>query len=236
MNEKKIKHYYYLLFKILLFIAGLISIKNQSWTNLILVIITSMLIYMHKILKLRKKKSFPNKIEIFILVLIYVTIFIDTTTLIKISDLWFRISFYLLISFIIGTIGFLLIYILNNDENANLKLNPLFVSLFAFTFSITIATLWQIFRYSMNYIFQINIQNFNTSDSLGFITITALGAGIVSIIGYIYLKTDEDKNFIKNTFKFLGINKNSQKKKQIKIIKLISKGESKNLEFKETLR
>lgn len=235
MNKNKLRDIYFVFFKILLLLAGIISIKNQIWINLILVLITFFLIYFPCILKYKLKKSFPSKMEILILILIYITIFFETNQSLKLSDLWFRIIFHLLVSLIIGIIGFSLIYILNKSENKLFNLNPFFMALFAFCFSISIGLSWQIFRYLMDYIFAINIQNFNPSDSLGFLSVHSFGAGIVSIIAYFHL-TNNSKNSFVNKIMRIFVKKNIDKNENQKILKLIKKGENEKMEFKETLR
>lgn len=234
-KDKKIMKMYSPFFKILLVLAALFSLYNKYWINLLLVLITFLLVFVPKIIS-KEKSSNPSKIEILILSLLYLS-FLFNLEAIETKILWIRITMYLLFSTIICLVGFSLIYFLNEEKKTIVKLNPLFISLFAFTFSISIGTIWQIFRFLLNYLFNIDIQSFNPSDAMGFITINIFGAIIVSFVGYLYLKSDEDKYFIKKIIKSLIGKEIELEENEEKVVKkLIKNGESKKVEFKSTLR
>lgn len=232
-SKKKFERMYFIIFKVLLILAAIISVYNQNWFNLLLVFTTTLLVLIPN----KKQSTMPNKLEIFILLLIYLSTFFGKTEFVENAILWARVFLYFIISLIIGIIGFALIYILNEEKKSVLRLNPLFIASTAFCFSLTIGAIWQIFRFGMDYVFQINIQNYNPSDALGFLAIHLIGAGITSLIGYSYLRSDDDKYFIKKILKKF-IWKDNEVKEEIKkeTISMIKKGESKKCEFKSTLR
>ena len=234
MVRLDLKKYYFILFKLLLFVALIIALIKSYWFNLILVLITIFMVYFPSILKV--KKSFPNKIEILTLVLIYLIIFLEGSYLFSINQFWYKIVFYLIVSFVIGIVGFSLSLISNRHEDYKFHLSPFFMSFFAFCFSISLGVIWQVFRHVMDYFFSISIQNFNLSDSWGFMTIHVFGAFLVSFIGYIYLKTDEDREFLKKLLGINHLNLKNEKRFEKEALNLISKGEGEKIEFKETLR
>jgi hypothetical protein len=229
MKNKKNKLYSYI-YILLLIIALVYSLYEKNWIITILIIINTVMVYFPILINKFNSKISINKIEILSLTLIYFLIFFSKTTLINLSELWFRIIFYFLFSSILSFIGFTLIYFLNKEKKSVFELSYIFLAFFSFCFSITIGVLWQTLRFSLDYIFQINIQNYNPSDALGFLAINVFSAGLISILGYIYLKTEDDKYFLKRFFKSFFKDKESD------ILSLIKKGESEFLEFKSTLR
>jgi len=96
-----------------------------------------------------------------------------------------------------GIAGFLLVYLLNESKRVALHMTPGFISLFAFSFSVTIGTLWEIFEFAMDQLFGLNMQKAMLSDSSGLtdtmwdMIVNAIGALIISFLGWRYLKRQQ---------------------------------------------
>ena len=95
----------------------------------------------------------------------------------------------------LSTLGFILVDWLNKDEHVKLSMNPIFVSLFAFSFALMIGTLWEIYEFSFDSILGLNMQkarledgtpligNAALTDTMKDLIIDALSALAVAIIG-----------------------------------------------------
>lgn len=233
MNRKQLRKTYFVFFKIMLLIAGVLSITNQVWTNLILVLVTFVLIYFPKFIKV--KKTFPNKLDILVLVLIYTSIFFENILYGKAFHFWFTFIHYININIVFGVIGFSLIYFINRN-NKNLNLSPFFLSIIIFCFSISMAAIVQALRHNLFYFFQVNIQAYNPSAALGFLSINIFTSLIIAALSYLYLELDEEDSYLKKFFSKNQISENNFTSKQKEVLKLIKQSESETLEFKETLR
>ncbi|MBR5227291.1 MAG: hypothetical protein IKV94_01465 [Clostridia bacterium] len=100
----------------------------------------------------------------------------------------------------LGALGFSIINILNNEEKLHMNLTPLFVAVFAFCFSVTLGSLWEIYEFSFDGILGINMQKFATvegtelvgrqalTDTMKDIIVDCIGAAVMSIVGYLQLK------------------------------------------------
>ena len=60
----------------------------------------------------------------------------------------------------LGALGFILIDWLNTDPHVRLSASPLFISLFAFSFALSIGALWEIYEFSFDSVFGLNMQKF----------------------------------------------------------------------------
>jgi hypothetical protein len=75
-----------------------------------------------------------------------------------------------------------------------MHMTPGFISLFAFSFAVTIGTLWEVFEFSMDQFFGLNMQKAMRDDSSGLtdtiwdMIVNAIGAFIISFMGWRYLK------------------------------------------------
>ena len=97
-----------------------------------------------------------------------------------------------------GIFGFLLIYILNESIRIDIHLTPGFISFFAFTFAVSIGTVWEIFEFSADQIFQLNMQKPMMGDPSGLtdtmwdMIVNAIGALMISLTGWWYLKSKKN--------------------------------------------
>ena len=74
----------------------------------------------------------------------------------------------------LGALGFILVDWLNKDRHVKLSMSPLFVSLFAFCFSLAASALWEIYEFSFDGILGLNMQKFKTEDGIIFVGRDAL--------------------------------------------------------------
>jgi hypothetical protein len=96
----------------------------------------------------------------------------------------------------LGALGFILVDWLNKDEHVKLPMNPLFVSLFAFSFALMIGTLWEVYEFSFDSILGLNMQkarledgtplvgNAALTDTMKDLIIDALAALAVAVTGF----------------------------------------------------
>ena len=107
---------------------------------------------------------------------------------------WWDIALHASAGLLMGIVGFLLVYLLNASKRVELHMTPGFICLFAFFFAVTIGTLWEIFEFSVDRLFGLNMQKPMLGDPSGLtdtmwdMIVNALGAFIISFMGWWYLK------------------------------------------------
>jgi len=107
---------------------------------------------------------------------------------------WWDIVLHASAGLLMGIAGFLLVYLLNESKRVEMNMTPGFISLFAFSFSVTIGTLWEIFEFAMDQLFGLNMQKAMLGDPSGLtdtmwdMIVNAIGAFIISFMGWRYLK------------------------------------------------
>lgn len=82
----------------------------------------------------------------------------------------------------LSTLGFILVDWLNKDEHVKLSMNPVFVSLFAFSFALMIGTLWEIYEFSFDSILGLNMQKARLEDGTALVGTAALGDTMKDLI------------------------------------------------------
>ena len=100
----------------------------------------------------------------------------------------------------LGALGFSMIAIFNNTERIPLNLSPMFIAMFAFCFALALGGVWEIYEFTMDAVFGTNMQKFALddgtllvgqaalSDTMKDIIVDAIGALVMSVVGYISLK------------------------------------------------
>lgn len=112
---------------------------------------------------------------------------------------------------ILGLIGFMLVYSLNESEKSSVNLSPVFVSLFAFCFALACGALWEIFEFSGDRLLNMDMQKFRPPagttelvtdtwrydegliDTMTDIIMDAASAFAVSVLGFIKIKAGKWK-------------------------------------------
>jgi hypothetical protein len=100
----------------------------------------------------------------------------------------------------LGAIGFSLVSLLNNSDSIHFSLSPIFVAMFAYCFALALGALWEIYEYSMDYFLHTNMQKYALEsgeqligqaalgDTMKDMIVDAIGAFVISAIGFISLK------------------------------------------------
>ena len=106
----------------------------------------------------------------------------------------------------LGALGFVLVDFLNKDAHVKVSLSPFFISLFAFSFALSVGALWEVYEFSFDYVLGLNMQKHTTSrgvsligrdalsDTMKDIIIDAAAAFLISALGYVINKRKQIKD------------------------------------------
>lgn len=95
----------------------------------------------------------------------------------------------------LGLLGIILVDLLNKNKNVCVKLSPFFISVFAFSFALSLGTIWEIYEFSLDALLGLNMQKHTVAgtallgraalfDTMKDIIIDAVSAFIVAVICY----------------------------------------------------
>lgn len=110
---------------------------------------------------------------------------------------WWDTALHTMSGFLLGIVGFLLVHVLNEVERVGVHMKPGFVAFFAFLFALGVGTLWELFEFAMDVFFGMNMQKPMFGDMSGLtdtmmdLLVDAIGALVISIMGYRHLKHGE---------------------------------------------
>lgn len=157
-------------------------------------------IHLPSILERRLRFELPGLLYGFYIVFLYCAIFLgEVRSFYYLFPRWDSMLHFFS-SMMTGFFGLMVVTILNRDRHVSMNLSPLFVCLFAFCFSVTIGSLWEIYEFLGDGLFGLNMQKFMTAqgellvghdalrDTMKDIIVDVLGALLASVIGMISIR------------------------------------------------
>lgn len=162
-------------------------------------------VVMHIPSLLAKKFRFelPTTLYILYIIFLYCAIFLgEVRSFYYLVPNWDTIL-HAMSSVMTGFFGLMVVYILNRDEHLVIRMSPFFISLFAFSFAVTVGAVWEIYEFTADGLFGMNMQRFHTAsgellagrsalgDTMKDIIVDALGALAASVIGYFSIKHEK---------------------------------------------
>lgn len=225
--------------RISLIVAILGSLLEERLLVLALSTVALIATFVPKFFEKQLGIKIPAAFEIIVLLFIYGILFLGEVRGFFSEFWWWDALLNTGGAIALGFVGLTVLYVLYRDDK--IDANPLIIAIFSFCFAVAIGSVWEIFEYILDALFGFNLQK-SAVDTMNDLLFNAIGAFIVSALGYFYIISSEKSGNIsgfvtrivdKNPGIFRS-NKKSDKESELK--ELIEKGESENLEFKSTLR
>jgi hypothetical protein len=198
----RVHRYITVFLKITLIIGAVLALyqgRIQAAAEIILILSIT---FLPLLLGKRFNMRIPHEFELLAVIFIYASLFLGEVHDYYTLYWWWDMLLHASSGLILGILGFLLIYVLNENERIDLSLNPGFMAFFAFVFALAFGALWEIFEFAMDQLFGMNMQKpmFNDpsglTDTMWDLIIDGIGALIISVLGYVYLRRTGSNSFL----------------------------------------
>ncbi len=173
------------------------KVKTDYLLMLVQCLLGTLVMMLPSILAKKFKVVVPSMIVILYFVFLYCAIYLG-----EIHNFYYIVPHWdtILHAFsgaMLGALGFILVDLLNKDQNVRVSLSPFFVAVFAFCFALAIGSLWEVYEFTFDSILGLNMQKHTTdagvalvgiqalSDTMKDIIVDAASALAVAIIGYV---------------------------------------------------
>lgn len=198
MIKKRNEHQIHTLFiRVLMFILTIewgFLLYNQQWLSLFLVSLIIFTLFAPNIFKSKMDLEIPAEFHFMAVIFVFASLYLGEVQEFYQRIWWWDIALHTTAGLMMGIVGFLLVYILNESKHVELQMSALFIALFAFLFAVSIGTLWEIYEFFMDRVFGLNMQKemfrdpSGLTDTMWDMIVNALGAFVVSFTGWRYLK------------------------------------------------
>lgn len=184
----------------------LLGLAAAIWERQWLTALTTLAIIVTTLLPLvlgRRFKVFvPPEFEVLAVVFLFASLFLGEVRGYYLRFWWWDIVLHTASGFLLGIVGFLLVYVLNETENVEVHMRPRFVALFAFMFAVGLGALWEVFEFSMDQFFGMDMQKEMLGDPSGLtdtmwdLIVDTVGAAVIAVLGFGYLRTQGSRSFL----------------------------------------
>lgn len=180
---------------VLMAVEWILLLIEQSWLSLFLVTLIIGTVFSPILFRKRMQMEIPVEFHFTAVFFIFASFYLGEVQDFYQRLWWWDIALHTTAGLLMGILGFLLVYVLNESKRVELNMTPGFIAFFAFTFALAIGSVWEIFEFSMDQVFGMNMQKSMLGDPSGLtdtmwdIIMNAIGALIISFSGYIYLKS-----------------------------------------------
>ena len=191
----------------ILVVEVMIAVWEHQWLTAVItigiVVLTLVPFFLEKFLRV----YIPPEFVLLAIAFVFASLFLGEIRGYYTRFWWWDILLHSGSGFLLGIIGFLLVHLLNETEEIGVHMRPGFVAFFAFMFAVGIGALWEIFEFSMDSLFNLDMQKEMLGDPSGLtdtmwdLIVDTLGALVIAILGYGYVKTAKNESFLERWIK-----------------------------------
>ena len=186
----------------LLLVETLAAIWRQQW--FVAVITTGIIVVtlIPLLLERRFRVFIPPQFQLLAIAFVFASLFLGEVHGYYTRFWWWDIALHAGSGFLLGIVGFLLVYLLNETEQIGVHMKAGFVAFFAFLFALGIGALWEVFEFTMDSAFGMNMQKSMRGDPSGLtdtmldLVVDAVGALAVTLYGYLHIRRASRESFV----------------------------------------
>ena len=193
-EENKAHTYLVLALLVVMSVEGAFLLYNTRWLSFFLILLIIFTLLAPVVFKNRLNVTLPAEFHISAVLFAFAALYLGEVQQFYQRIWWWDIALHGTAGLLMGVVGFLMVYILNETDRVKLSLTPGFIAIFAFLFAISIGTFWEIFEFLVDETLDTNMQKPMLGDPSGLtdtmwdMVVNAVGALLISFSGWRYLK------------------------------------------------
>lgn len=176
---------------------------ERQWMNAFLVMAIMAISLSPGVIGRRFRVNIPPEFQLLAVVFVFAALFLGEIRSYYERIWWWDIALHTSSGLLMGILGFLLVYVLNESSRVDVSMRPRFVAMFAFLFAVTVGGLWEIFEFAMDQLVGTNMQKpmfgdpSGLTDTMWDMIVNTLGSLAISALGWWYMIRREH-SFIEN--------------------------------------
>jgi len=196
----------------------ILLIASQRWMHAFLVTAIMAGVLSPELIRRRYRVEIPSEIQIAATIFAFAALFLGEVRGYYERLWWWDEALHGTAGLLLGLLGFLIVHALNTSREIDMQMHPSFVALFAFLFSLSVGTLWEIFEFVMDQTIGLTMQKPMLGDPSGLtdtvwdLIVDAAAAAAISVAGWRYMKTSRRRYVDTLVARF--IRRNQQLKRQ----------------------
>jgi uncharacterized membrane protein YjdF len=189
-----------------------VAIYRGRWITAFLVLGIMAIMLSPPVIGRRFRIVIPSEFQVLAILFVFGSLFLGEIRSYYQRLWWWDIALHASSGLLLGILGFLLVYVLNESKRVDMHMRPRFVALFAFLFAVTVGVLWEIFEFAMDRLFGTGMQKPMLGDPSGLtdtmwdLIVDTLGALVIATLGWWYMRRRERSFIEKWIRKFIDRN------------------------------
>lgn len=148
----------YILLRAIVVLALVSAAIRGAWESVFICVLTLVLFTLPAFVEKRFRVELPDTLQIVILCFIFATQILGELEAWYVRYTGWDTLMHTTNGFLCAAVGFCLVDLLNRSERVGISLSPLYLSIVAFCFSMTVGVLWEFFEFAMDRFFLQDMQ------------------------------------------------------------------------------
>lgn len=148
----------YAVIRVLILAVMIRALVAGRMENVFTCLLSLLLLYLPSIIERKLEMRLPTALEITVIVFIFASEILGEIACFYVTVPFWDKAMHTVSGFIYAAVGYSMADILNRDHRISFQLSPVFLAVVAFCFSMTIGALWEIFEFSVDTLFQKDMQ------------------------------------------------------------------------------
>jgi hypothetical protein len=197
-----------LLIQAALVAALAIFIWRRDWENTFLTGSVIALTLTPALLAKRYRIFVPPEFQLIAAAFVFLSLFLGSAFDYYYRFWWWDIVLHTSSGFLLGIIGFVVLFLLHRTNKVPQGMSPFFICFFGVLFAVFIGVVWEIFEFIVDKFTTANMQSRETGvdDTMHDLIVDTVGAVIVAAMGYAYAKSGRYSFIADGVQKFLQQN------------------------------
>lgn len=194
-------------------VALVVFIVRRDWENVFLAALVIALMLIPVLIRRRYDVFIPPEFQLVSAGFIFLSLYLGSVRGYYSKFWWWDIALHTSSGFILGIAGFVTLFLLNRTNRIPPGMRPAFICFFGVTFAVFLGVVWEIFEYACDRLgpmvgWQSNMQSVESGvrDTMQDLIVDTLGAVVVALMGWAYLRKGRYSFLADGVKKFLDHN------------------------------
>ena len=173
-------------------IGLVLFVLRRDWENVFLTLMVIGLTLVPAFLLRKYRVYIPPEFQLIAAAFVYLSLYLGSARDFYYRFWWWDIVLHTGSGFLLGIVGWIAMFLLNQTERIPRGMRPEFLCFFAVTFAVFLGVVWEIFEFAVDeFAPAINMQSHETgvADTMHDLIVDTIGAIIVAAMGLAYAKS-----------------------------------------------
>jgi hypothetical protein len=166
--------------------AFIVALFQAAWLIAFVSASAMFVIWLPLFFARQKRVHIPIEFEFILAVFVFGSLFLGEVHGFYARLWWWDLLLHGIAGIALGFIGFLILYVLH--RSGRFSAGPGLLSLFSFTFAMSLGALWEIAEFVLDIFLGLNTQKSGLIDTMSDLIVDALGATLMAVSGYFYMR------------------------------------------------